>query len=126
METSLPTAKINDNIVYGQAHIQPGINNWIGVCITREDLLEDDPENWASTIIKYEGVFNCKKHQTVGTAEAKILSVTATPQINHLAITFEGVEDPELKKGLQQELKFSYDENLPVYLNHKTHSKKKK
>lgn len=123
METSLPVAKINGNVTRGQAHIQPGVNKWIGVCIVSEDLLDKNIDNWASIIVDYEGPFNCRKHQTHGKGKAKILCVSNIPRKDELIITFEGIEEPNLKKGLKERLKFSYDENLPVFINQRSRKK---
>lgn len=119
METSLPIAKINGNIARGQAHIQPGVNSWIGVCIVLDDFFKTEPEELSSTVINYEGPFNCRKYQTTGKGKAKILSISKMPQKNQLIITFEGVGEPKLKRRLKQKLKFSYDENLPLFINRK-------
>lgn len=117
METSLPVAKINGKVTRGQAHVQPGVNNWIGVCMVTEDLLDKNIEDWSSKIIEYEGPFNCRKYNTNGKGKAKILSVSKIPHKNELIITFEGIEKPQLEKSLKRRLKFSYNENLPVFIN---------
>lgn len=121
MKSSLPVAKINGNVVQGQAHIQPGVNNWIGVCIIDEGLLDYDSENLESIIINYEGPFNCRTFTTKGNGKAKILAVSPAVQSDQVTITFEGVEEPELQKELQKGLCHSYNSNLPVYVNKKSH-----
>lgn len=126
MKSSLPVAKINGNIVHGQAHIQPGVNRWIGVCIIDEELLDYNPENLESVIIDYEGPFNCRKFQTSGKGKAKLLAVSPAIQKNKVTITFEGVEKAQLERQLVKDLCHSYDENLPVYINNKKQGLNKK
>lgn len=117
MKTSLPIAKINGRIVHGQAHIQPGVNNWIGVCIADKSLLDYDSVNLESVIVEYEGPFNCRKFDTNGKGKAKILSISQALKNNHVTITFEGIDKPELERKLIKDLCHSYDENLPAYIN---------
>lgn len=119
MKPSLPVAKINGIAVNGQAHIQPGVNNWIGVCIVEENILDIDFEKPESIVIEYEGTFNCRKFQTKGKGKAKVLAVTPVPQANKITITFEGINEPELERDLKKDLSHSYDENLPAYINKK-------
>lgn len=117
MKSSLPIAKINGRIVHGQAHIQPGVNSWIGVCIVDKNLLDYDLVYMESAIIEYEGPFNCRTFDTNGKGKAKILSVSQALENNHVTITFEGVDKPELERRLTKDLCHSYDENLPAYIN---------
>ena len=117
MKSSLPIAKINGNVVHGQAHIQPGINKWIGVCNINRDVLEYDSDNLGSIIIDYEGPFNCRSFHTKGRGKAKVLAISDAAQSDQITITFEGVEEPELQKELKKDLCHSYNENLPVYIN---------
>lgn len=115
MAITLPTAKINGKLAYGQAHMQPGINNWIGVCIISNRLLAKGPEKLKAFVIEYEGPFNCGEECINGKGKATVLHTTPTQEKDHTIITIEGIEEPQLEKGLKKELRFSYDENLPVY-----------
>lgn len=117
MKSSLPIAKINGRIVHGQAHMQPGVNSWIGVCVLDAELLDYNPKKMESAIIEYEGPFNCRTFDTNGKGKARILSVSQSPKNNHVTITFEGVDIPELERKLTKDLCHSYDENLPAYVN---------
>src|SRR5690625_1811000 len=117
MKTTWPAAKIKGKVAYGLAHIQPRINEWIGVCIIPSSLLGGDPESWKSAIIEYEGLFNSEEERTNGKGKAKILHFTAAEQENQFIINIEGIGKPELEKRLVKKLTFSYDENLPVNIN---------
>lgn len=120
MKSSLPVAKINGIAVHGQAHIQPGINSWIGVCVMEENVWNVDHEKPESLIIEFEGSFNCRKFQTKGKGKAKVLAVTPSTRDNKITITFEGIDKPELERELKKDLSHSYDENLPAYINKNT------
>lgn len=125
MDITLPAAKINGNVVHGQAHIQPGINNWIGVCIIPDRLLEINDEQWKSVVLDYEGIFNCGKESINGKSKAKILHISPDISKDNLVITLEGIEEPELDRKIGKDLRFGYNENLPVYMNVKGKEKGK-
>lgn len=116
MKITLPVAKINGQLVHGQAHIQPGSNHWIGVCIIKNNLIDDNPENRKFLTIDYEGPFNCGEECINGKGKAKVLHISSRAKKNRLIINIEGIEDPQLEKKLETKLTFSYNENLPVDL----------
>jgi hypothetical protein len=119
MNFSLPIAKINGKTVRGQAHIQPGVNSWIGICVINNHLLKGDLKELEYLTIEYEGPFNCRKFHTRGKGKARILAVSQAITKNQVTITFEGIDEPKLEKRLKKDLKHSYNENLPVYINKK-------
>lgn len=121
MDITLPMVKVNGKTARGQAHIQPGINNWIGVCIVSSHLLNARSLKEKSVVIDYEGPFNCGEECMPGKGKAKVLHISPFKQKNQVIITVEGIEEPQIKKKWSKELTFSYNENLPVNL--KTHKK---
>lgn len=124
MSITLPAAKINGKLAHGQAHIQPGVNNWIGVCIISDSLIAKGPEKLETFVIEYEGPFNCGEECINGKGKATILYTSPTREKDQVIITIEGIGEPKLEKKLKKELRFSYNENLPVYL--KTRGRKAK
>ncbi|WP_372636471.1 hypothetical protein [Fodinibius sp.] len=117
MDITLPIVKVNGKSARGQAHIQPGVNNWIGVCVVRNHLLPQHNLKDKGFTVEFEGPFNSGEECINGKGKAKVLHVSPSKQKNRVIITIEGVGEPLLEKKLKKELRFSYDENLPVYLN---------
>lgn len=116
MNTSMPVAKINGKVVHGQAHMQPGINNWIGICVTGNEQIIQDFQDQESVVVEFEGLFNCGEDCINGKGKAKVLHISRSAQTDKLTINIEGIEKPKLEKEPKKELKFSYNENLPVDL----------
>lgn len=116
MKTTTSFAKLNGKVVHGEAHIQPGVNNWIGICITGDEQFIKKLGSQDSVIVEYKGLFNCGEKYTNGKGKAKVLHITRDSPSNKLIINIEGIEEPELEKKLEKKLKFSYNKNLPVDL----------
>lgn len=117
MEITLPIVKVNGKTGRGQAHIQPGVNNWIGVCVVSDHLVPRRTIKDKAVTVEFEGPFNCGEECINGKGKAKVLHISPSKQKNRVIITIEGVGEPLLEKRWKKELRFSYDENLPVYLN---------
>lgn len=98
MITSTSIAKINGIVVHGQAHIQPGINNWIGICITDNEQFTKELESQDIVIVDYEGFFNNGEGCTNGKGKAKVLYIKRDSLSNKLVINIERIEEPELEK----------------------------
>lgn len=113
MKSESTGAKINNkNVLDGKGHLQPGINNWIGVFLVRNDLLEGDPEQWASHVIEYEGPFNCRSKHINGKGRAKIIHIRPGDQKSQVFINVEGIGEPELEEEPATPIRFSYNANL--------------
>lgn len=117
MKTSTPIpksrlGKINGKeILHGEGHIQPNINQWIGIFLVKKDLLNSEPEQWVSTIISYEGSFNCREKYVDGKSRGKIIHVRPGDKEDEFFINVEGTEEPQLEDELKP-LRFSYNGNL--------------
>lgn len=115
MNPNILIAKINGKMVQGQAHIQPGVNDWIGVFTVPDNLLGSNPETWKTLTVEYEGPFNCRKECINGKGKARIIYTRPSKIKGKLIVNLQGIEKPQLEKDLEQNLRFSYNENLPVY-----------
>lgn len=105
-------AKINGkNVLQGEGHLQPSVNPWIGIFLVEKDLIEGTPDQWVSTVISYEGPFNCRGKYTTGKGRAKITHVRPDNEGRSFFISVEGTEAPQLDNE-PKPLKFSYNENL--------------
>lgn len=113
MESPTQTAKINGIIVEGQAHIQPGINKWIGVFIITDALFTTIQNGDEPSIIVYEGPFKCGKECVGGTGKAKIIYSQPGGLKGKIKINVEGIDKPHLEKEVEP-IKHSYNENLPT------------
>lgn len=113
MESSAKSAKINGEIVEGQAHIQPGINRWIGVFTITDTLLTNIQNSKEPSTIDYEGPFNCGKECVNGTGKAKIIYTHPEVLKGKIKINVEGLDKPRLEREVEP-IRYSYNENLPT------------
>lgn len=114
MESIPYIPKINGKQVDGQAHLQPGINHWIGIFEVAKDLLDDHFEDWKSAIIEYEGPFHCRKECTYGKGKAKIMYVHPEDE-KHIRIHVRGTGEPELEKAISENRQHRYNVNLTYW-----------
>lgn len=104
-------AKINGIRVQGHGHLQPGVNQWIGIFEVPANLLEDEPEKWIKIVVKYEGPFDSKIGSTTGQGKAKIIHVKKTPK-GEITISLQGIGKPKLLNDLDSKIKYGYNGNL--------------
>lgn len=112
MKSSTQTAKINGENVEGLAHIQPGVNKWIGIFEVSDTLAAEIQKSKAPCVIDYEGPFNCGKECVKGFGKAKVIYYSPTGSEGKIKISIEGLDEPQLEKEVKP-IKFSYNENLP-------------
>ena len=113
MKVKIDKAKINGIKVEGRGHLQPGINNWIGIFVVGDDLLEDDSRQWPSVVVDYEGPLNCEEECTNGKGKAKIIHVRPHSESNKFMISIQGIDKPILDKQIDKNAQFHYNSNLP-------------
>jgi hypothetical protein len=118
MESSSQKAKINGIIVDGQAHIQPGANNWIGIFIVSLPLFVKI-QNSQESVIDYEGPFNCGEECVHGNGKGKIIYSCSVDSKDEMKINIQGLEKPNLEREVKQ-IRFNYNKNLPT--NFKSYS----
>lgn len=104
-------AMINGKRVQGHGHLQPGINQWIGVFEVPINLLEGQPKKWKKLVIEYEGPFDSKIGSTSGHGKAKIMHVRENKRGEPI-ISVQGVGKPILLDDLDGKIKYDYNGNL--------------